>query len=86
MPDQPKTYVQDAIRREGDCLLKDPATHVFICSLKGMEEGVDEAFADVCRDAPVNWSTLKAETQQSGRYQVETCCPRLAQSSGSGNG
>ena len=30
-------------------LLDDPQTHVYICGLKGMESGVDEAFADVCR-------------------------------------
>ena len=30
-------------------LLNDPHTHVYICGLKGMESGVDEAFADVCR-------------------------------------
>ena len=32
-------------------LLDDAHTHVYICGLKGMESGVDEAFADVCRGA-----------------------------------
>lgn len=75
MPDRPKTYVQDAIRLDGDRvggLLKDPATHVFICGLKGMESGVEEAFDDVCRSVSLDWSALKAEMQQTGRYQVET--------------
>jgi hypothetical protein len=56
-------------------LLKDPTTHVFIRDLKGTEDGVDEAFADVCRGASVNWSTLKAETQQSGRAKSRPIDP-----------
>jgi hypothetical protein len=40
-----------------------------------MEDGVDEAFSDVCRGASVNWSTLKAETQQSGRTKSRPIDP-----------
>jgi benzoyl-CoA 2,3-epoxidase subunit A len=75
VPDQPKTYVQDRIRGEEAAvaeLLRQPGTHVYICGLKGMETGVDEAFADVCRHAAIDWSALKAEMRGSGRYHVET--------------
>jgi hypothetical protein len=65
MPDQPENLCPLDDDRVND-LLDDPATHVFICDLKGMEDGIDKAFADVCRGASVNWSTLKAETQQAG--------------------
>ena len=44
--------VQDAIRRESELagsLLNSSSTHIFVCGLKGMEGGVEEAFADVCR-------------------------------------
>lgn len=71
----PKTYVQDRIRIESDMvgnLLREPATHVYICGLKGMESGVDEAFADVCRHAAMDWNAVKAEMRASGRYHVET--------------
>jgi benzoyl-CoA 2,3-dioxygenase component A len=70
-----KTYVQDRIRREGDtvaALLREAGTHVYICGLKGMESGVDEAFADICRAASVDWAALKAEMRGNGRYHVET--------------
>jgi benzoyl-CoA 2,3-epoxidase subunit A len=75
VPDQPKTYVQDAIRRESELvgsLLKAPSTHVFVCGLKGMESGVEEAFFDVCRARSLDWSALKSAMQAGGRLQMET--------------
>ena len=75
MPGEPKIYVQDRLRTEGPsvaALLKEPNTHVYICGLKGMESGVDEAFSDICRHAGVDWAALKPEMRSSGRYHVET--------------
>jgi len=75
VPGQPRIYVQDRIRSEGErvaALLADPHTHVYICGLRGMESGVDEAFADVCRHASMDWAALKASLRDSGRYHVET--------------
>lgn len=75
VPDQPRVYVQDRIRSEMAqiaTLLRDDKTHVYICGLKGMETGVDEAFADACRAAAIDWSSLKPGMRESGRYHVET--------------
>lgn len=75
VPDQPRVYVQDRIRSEAAqiaTLLGDSKTHVYICGLKGMESGVDEAFADACRGASMDWSKLKPQMRESGRYHVET--------------
>lgn len=75
VPDQPRVYVQDRIRSEMAqiaALLRDDKTHVYICGLKGMESGVDEAFADACRSASIDWSALKPTMRESGRYHVET--------------
>ncbi|MBR1221094.1 benzoyl-CoA 2,3-epoxidase subunit BoxA [Bradyrhizobium sp. U87765 SZCCT0131] len=75
VPGEPRTYVQDRIRSEGGrvaTLLGDANTHVYICGLKGMESGVDEAFADICRHAGVDWAGLKVAMRESGRYHVET--------------
>ncbi|MGD9836359.1 MAG: benzoyl-CoA 2,3-epoxidase subunit BoxA [Afipia sp.] len=75
VPDQPRVYVQDRIRSEMAqiaALLRDDKTHVYICGLKGMETGVDEAFADACRAASIDWSSLKPAMRESGRYHVET--------------
>ncbi len=75
VPGEPRVYVQDRIRTEASVvarLLGDPHTHVYICGLKGMESGVDEAFADVCRGAAVDWTALKSAMREAGRYHVET--------------
>ncbi len=75
IPGAEKEYVQDRIRTESKSvatLLADPATHIFICGLKGMETGVEEALADVCRKQGRDWSKLRPEMRASGRYHVET--------------
>ena len=75
VPGQPRVYVQDRIRSEATevtRLLNDAHTHIYICGLKGMESGVDEAFSDVCRGASADWAVLKSAMRESGRYHVET--------------
>jgi benzoyl-CoA 2,3-dioxygenase component A len=75
VPGEPRVYVQDRIRTEAPVvagLLGDPHTHVYICGLRGMETGVDEAFADVCRGAAIDWAALKSAMREAGRYHVET--------------
>jgi benzoyl-CoA 2,3-dioxygenase component A len=70
-----KQYVQDLIReRAADVvrMLDDSECHVYICGLKGMESGVDEAFADACRLHGRDWSALLPALRASGRYHVET--------------
>ncbi len=75
LEDQPKEYVQDRMRLHGEQLaplLGDEKTHVFICGLKGMEAGVDEALADVCRASGLQWVDIKPDMRKQGRYHVET--------------
>jgi benzoyl-CoA 2,3-epoxidase subunit A len=75
VPGRPRVYVQDRIRSEAvtvAALLQDPNTHVYVCGLKGMESGVNEAFADVCRGASIDWAVLRVAMREAGRYHVET--------------
>jgi benzoyl-CoA 2,3-epoxidase subunit A len=75
IPGTDKEYVQDRIRKESATvatLLESAATHIFICGLKGMETGVEEAMADVCRKQGKDWAKLKTEMRGQGRYHVET--------------
>lgn len=70
-----KEYVQDRMRaRSADIapLLADGATHVFICGLKGMEQGVDDAFSAIATAAGLDWAALKPVMRSEGRYHVET--------------
>ncbi|MGE3643151.1 MAG: benzoyl-CoA 2,3-epoxidase subunit BoxA [Beijerinckiaceae bacterium] len=72
---QPKTYVQDVMRKEADTLaplLGKDATHIYVCGLKGMEQGVDAALDDICRGAGLKWSDIRAAMREGGRYHVET--------------
>lgn len=75
VPDQPRQYVQDLIRARADevvRLLKDDNTYLYLCGLKSMEQGVDEAFGDICGRHGLDWKTLLAELLRQGRYHVET--------------
>jgi len=75
IPGSPKRYVQDLIRERADKvtqLLKDENSYVYICGLKGMEDGVDRAFADACLSAGLNWDELRASMLRKGRLHIET--------------
>jgi benzoyl-CoA 2,3-dioxygenase component A len=73
--DQPKQYVQDLIRARGDelaRLLRDDNSYIYICGLKAMETGVNEAFADVCRKHGMDWASVLTQLKAASRYHVET--------------
>lgn len=75
LPDRPKEYVQDRMRRRAADfaeLLKKDTTHVYVCGLRGMEEGVEQAFAEICRANGLDWANCRAGMRDAGRFHVET--------------
>ena len=75
LPGQSKCYVQDKIRERGADvarLLADDNCYVYLCGLKGMELGVDEAFRDVCLRHKMDWGAVLPNLRAQGRYHVET--------------
>jgi benzoyl-CoA 2,3-dioxygenase component A len=75
VPGAPKRYVQDRIRErsaEVARLLGDENCYVYICGLKGMEHGVDDAFRAACREHGKDWDALLPALRANGRYHVET--------------
>ncbi|MFO1413054.1 MAG: benzoyl-CoA 2,3-epoxidase subunit BoxA [Burkholderiales bacterium] len=75
VPGQPKQYVQDLIRVRGDDVFRQLTNEncfVYVCGLKGMEEGVTEAFRDVCRARGQDWDALLPKLREQGRYHLET--------------
>ena len=75
VPGQPKTYVQDRIRERADRvvqMLRDDQCYVYICGLKGMEQGVVDAFRDVCSKHGIDWDALKPELLAKSRLHIET--------------
>ena len=75
VPGGPRRYVQDRIRERGADvvrLLDDADCHIYICGLKDMEQGVDDAFRDACRAHGADWDQRLPELRAQGRYHVET--------------
>ena len=75
MAGEKKVYVQDLMRQENAMLaglLRLPATHIYVCGLKGMEQGVDSALDDICRGAELKWHDMRDAMRAEGRYHVET--------------
>jgi len=73
--DKPKRYVQDQMRQDADWLsayLASDRTHIYVCGLKGMEEGVEESLAEICATAGLDWETQRALMRQEGRLHIET--------------
>lgn len=71
----PKEYVQDRMMAEQEAvadLLGDPRTHVYICGLRGMEQGVELAFRSIAESRGLPWETLRDAMRDEGRYHVET--------------
>jgi len=74
-PDSPKRYVQDAMReRSSDlaALLADDLTHIYVCGLKSMEEGVLLGLSEIAANAGLDWDSLGSSMQGQGRLHLET--------------
>jgi benzoyl-CoA 2,3-dioxygenase component A len=75
VPGQPKQYVQDLIRLRGDDvvrLLGDKDLYIYVCGLKGMEQGIEDAFREVCRERGCDWDAMRPGLLQDNRLHVET--------------
>ena len=70
-----KRYVQHLMReRAADVapLIDDDNTYVYVCGLKGMEQGVLDALKDICAQQGADWPALHAKMKQTGRIHFET--------------
>jgi benzoyl-CoA 2,3-dioxygenase component A len=70
-----KEYVQDRIISEQDAvaeLLADDRTYIYICGLRGMEEGVEKAMTSIAESMGQQWTALRDAMREDGRYHVET--------------
>lgn len=75
VPGQAKRYVQDLMRAQGAALgeaLARQDAYVYVCGLKAMEAGVDQAFEEIARGAGLDWAATRAAMREAGRYHVET--------------
>ncbi|MDE8346524.1 MAG: benzoyl-CoA 2,3-epoxidase subunit BoxA [Acidocella sp.] len=75
LPDAPREYVQDRMRARAAslaALLRSETLHIYICGLKGLEDGVESALTDIAMDAGLNWPDIRETLRRSGRFHVET--------------
>jgi benzoyl-CoA 2,3-dioxygenase component A len=72
---RPKRYVQDKLREEQEAIagiLADPNAHIYVCGLRGMEQGVEEALSNISEAMGLSWSALRDSMREEGRYHSET--------------
>ncbi len=75
IPGKPKEYVQHRLQAKRDEvaeMLSDANTHIYICGLRGMEEGLEQAFTGIAKSIGMKWHALRDTMRQGGRYHVET--------------
>ena len=73
--DQPRRYVQDLMREKSSevaDLLKLNGTHIYVCGLKGMEDGVIHSLEHICEARGLDWALLHKRLKDEGRIHLET--------------
>jgi benzoyl-CoA oxygenase/reductase BoxA protein len=72
---KPRCYVQDMmLERSAEVgqLLRNDLTHIYVCGLKGMEDGVIEAMRAIAARHELDWTTLHERCKSEGRIHLET--------------
>lgn len=70
-----RMYIQDRVLEHADeifTMIEDPKTHVYMCGLRGMEPGIDEAMTTAAAAKGIDWSELRPQLKKADRWHVET--------------
>jgi ferredoxin--NADP+ reductase len=70
-----KMYIQHRVAEHADemwDLMQKPNTHTYICGLKGMEGGIDDALTTAAGKHNVDWTEYRKQMKQQHRWHVET--------------
>jgi ferredoxin--NADP+ reductase len=74
-PQGGRMYIQDRVAEHAEelwQLIQQENTHTYICGLKGMEGGIDEALSAAAAKDGVTWSDYQRQMKRAGRWHVET--------------
>ena len=74
-PEGGRMYIQHRIAEHADELwelMQNPKTHTYICGLKGMEDGIDEAMSKAAGKHGVDWLEYRKGMKKEHRWHVET--------------
>jgi len=70
-----RMYIQDRVLENADEIfawIENPKTHVYMCGLRGMEPGIDEAMTAAAAAKGLDWSELRPQLKKAERWHVET--------------
>lgn len=70
-----RMYIQDRVLEHAEeifSLIEDPRTHVYMCGLRGMEPGIDEAMTAAAAAKGLDWAELRPKLKKADRWHVET--------------
>ena len=70
-----RMYIQDRVLEHADeifSMIEDPKTHVYMCGLRGMEPGIDEAMTAAAAAKGLDWAELRPQLKKADRWHVET--------------
>lgn len=74
-PAAEREYVQDRLLQRHDLIadaLRNPKTYIYVCGLRGLEEGVETAMAEICARHALDWPELRLQMCEEGRLHIET--------------
>lgn len=70
-----RMYIQDRVSENAEEIfswIENPKTHVYMCGLRGMEPGIDEAMTAAAAAKDLNWAELRPQLKKAERWHVET--------------
>ncbi len=74
-PEGGRMYIQHRVAEHAEEMwekMQSPKTHTYMCGLKGMEDGIDEALSAVAAKNGVDWKEFQRAMKKAGRWHVET--------------
>ena len=70
-----RMYIQDRVSENAEEIfswIENPKTHVYMCGLRGIEPGIDEAMTAAATAKGLNWAELRPQLKKADRWHVET--------------
>jgi ferredoxin--NADP+ reductase len=70
-----RMYIQDRVSENAEEIfswIENPKTHVYMCGLRGMEPGIDEAMTAAAAAKGLEWHELRPQLKKAERWHVET--------------
>jgi ferredoxin--NADP+ reductase len=70
-----RMYIQHRVAENAEelwNLMQSPKAHTYMCGLKGMEPGIDEALTKLAEQNNIQWTDFQRQMKKEHRWHVET--------------